>query len=181
MTELKVRQGEWVKITWDDETNFPITHVIRPTEIGDAFVALANEPKLRKLLDEAQDSVKKLQEVVLGLNRELEAARGLGGNNTHTLGYLLERVEKLEDDFREFHHGGTTVVNNAPAKWLPIETAPKDGRSFVTYNLRGGEAVSKWSAGWDKWIHVGGASVQPTHWLPLPEPPAGLGKGVEHD
>jgi hypothetical protein len=70
--------------------------------------------------------------------------------------------------------------------WQPIETAPKDGTKVLTFiGAPGGwdMAVSDWrdyifnhngsigpaSGHW----HVFGLnySVEPTHWIPLPEPP----------
>lgn len=76
-------------------------------------------------------------------------------------------------------------------KWQPIETAPKDGTSILGFQL--------WSIGpgwcvltWTEWgEHVDEAGLteikpgwtipedhyatcwEPTHWMPLPEPPEG--------
>lgn len=66
-------------------------------------------------------------------------------------------------------------------EWQPIETAPKDGTRFLTYEpshygIRIGRAFIR--ADHDDWLsHVdqhGGSSkggARPTHWMPLPEPP----------
>ena len=56
--------------------------------------------------------------------------------------------------------------------WRPIETAPKDGRSILTFSrgdTRGGfMRVAAWS---DKPIAYGAHDA--THWTPLPPPPKG--------
>ncbi len=80
--------------------------------------------------------------------------------------------------------------------WQPIETAPKDGTHVILTN---GTAVSEgwWehqepyirpernayggiqdqaeSDGYDDWLDaLGGMQPSPTHWMPLPAPPAAL-------
>jgi Protein of unknown function (DUF551) len=70
--------------------------------------------------------------------------------------------------------------------WQPIETAPKDGTSILVYGrpndidglvyFRG---PSTHSAAWDEiddaFCLTGGTwtgpFIEPTHWMPLPEPP----------
>lgn len=62
-------------------------------------------------------------------------------------------------------------------EWMPIETAPKDGTRVLLY--RGGFAESM-AVAWfscmefndDCWIPMNGSVFpEPTHWMPLPEPP----------
>lgn len=83
------------------------------------------------------------------------------------------------------------------SEWQPIETAPKDGTPFLAY-VRGEHVVAAWKEVWvaGNWELVGiqsppmsnndirtvtalegkfGGKVQipgPTHWMPLPAPPA---------
>ena len=71
-------------------------------------------------------------------------------------------------------------------KWQPIETAPKDGRDVLLYDLRGRihigsfrtdvndeDGASLWLANDYDDYSCGLAStpISATHWLPLPEPP----------
>jgi len=56
--------------------------------------------------------------------------------------------------------------------WQPIETAPKDGSDVLIYNPVSGEMfVCYWSKGrWKFAVHIV-MKDEPTHWMPLPEPP----------
>lgn len=66
--------------------------------------------------------------------------------------------------------------------WRDITTAPKDGTEILVCDLRGWRCVASWDshvfrgevAGWrDGQCY----SVNPTHWQPLPSPPALPEKG----
>lgn len=75
-------------------------------------------------------------------------------------------------------------------KWMPIETAPKDGTHILLYGPREwdemgridiGPIVGSWYQDplgiekYDGWFTVTSNPysdrVQPTHWMPLPPPP----------
>lgn len=71
-------------------------------------------------------------------------------------------------------------------EWQPIETAQKDGTpvdlwvvSRLTYNHAGRRIINvKWDRVTDfmgcermDWAHGHGEDVEPTHWMPTPEPP----------
>lgn len=70
------------------------------------------------------------------------------------------------------------------AGWRPIETAPKDGTTFLAYQAEEGVDFFHWQdfgadstapKGWrDSFIHVypEGSENGPKHWMPLPVPPA---------
>jgi hypothetical protein len=73
-------------------------------------------------------------------------------------------------------------------KWQPIATAPKDGRAILIFDPERPESEEwrghkfddhRFSVGyWRTWAPHGGwgnrnnATVEPTHWMPLPEPPS---------
>ena len=67
--------------------------------------------------------------------------------------------------------------------WQPIATAPKDGtRVLLDWTDETGRQVPIQAGFWhvreNAWcdthhpLHGQGAHQQPTHWMPLPEPPA---------
>ncbi len=59
-------------------------------------------------------------------------------------------------------------------EWQPIETAPKDGTFILCYHSSGHINVQQycqdkfWRSSIDNAPHI----WQPTHWMPLPPPPA---------
>ncbi len=78
-------------------------------------------------------------------------------------------------------------------QWQPIETAPKDGTSFLGTGWDHGEtngtrhhAVVWWDEelegfmeGQDDWVESACPCLYLTHWMPLPEPPASTEGGGE--
>lgn len=78
---------------------------------------------------------------------------------------------------------GRAYNEASPAGWRPIETAPKDGTHFLAYGPAAYEArmvmaVMSWVKPYNMWAmsHVGGWEYDedlqdPSHWMPLPEPP----------
>jgi hypothetical protein len=72
-------------------------------------------------------------------------------------------------------------------EWLPIETAPRDGRevilgepgdSYVGFYEAGGDyrrGEDGWWAEMDRGDLLTAKNMHPTHWLPLPAPPAPCG------
>jgi hypothetical protein len=60
--------------------------------------------------------------------------------------------------------------------WQPIETAPKDGNCVLVANPKAtafsGFYVAFWSKDDNRWLYSTYTAVpNPTHWMPLPEPP----------
>lgn len=70
---------------------------------------------------------------------------------------------------------GTKVV--ALARWQPIKTAPHDGSEILAYWDQGkvmsivAYSLSPNREGW-QWADDTGYVSNPTHWMPLPDPPS---------
>ena len=60
-------------------------------------------------------------------------------------------------------------------KWEPIETAPKDGVSILTYPHYRVTSWDSYLGGFSKWSCREDAAIllrpPATHWMPLPPPP----------
>lgn len=61
--------------------------------------------------------------------------------------------------------------------WQPMETAPKDGSHILVWRDSGVHLVRWKRVGddgfWDEWhVPLRNLSIQPTHWMPLPDPPS---------
>lgn len=62
----------------------------------------------------------------------------------------------------------------APAGWLPIETAPKDGKCVLVFSANRFVVEAWFSQEWGQWVQsdVGGTNLlKPSHWMPRPEAP----------
>ena len=63
------------------------------------------------------------------------------------------------------------------SEWQPIETAPKDGTAVLVYD--GKITTAEWYGLGGYWslCRVGAwaedSETDPTHWMPLPDPPSG--------
>jgi hypothetical protein len=81
----------------------------------------------------------------------------------------------------------TTVVPWPPRGWHPIETAPRDGTDILVWGRYCMDPCTvrwkheEWEGSWDGMRVIDqsgdfGTTYQtitaPTHWMPLPEPPA---------
>lgn len=61
-------------------------------------------------------------------------------------------------------------------KWMPISTAPRDGTSVLVYGPRrdGGTYIDVCPYYMNEWTVIWMDNYEePTHWMPLPEPPTG--------
>lgn len=85
---------------------------------------------------------------------------------------------------------GLLTGEESMSDWQPIETAPKDGTQILVYTVHGDIELSEWFVtetvvhdpvivnGETLYRHreeayySGWNSNEPTHWLPLPPPPA---------
>ncbi len=77
--------------------------------------------------------------------------------------------------------GTDEALREAADGWRPIESAPKDGTSLLLActdwphsTVLGKPIPVKVGGNIGKGWEIFGASWQPTHWMPLPAPPAAL-------
>jgi hypothetical protein len=69
------------------------------------------------------------------------------------------------------------LTDRDTARWQPIESAPRSGMRFLAYTVSRGRYVPELScqieiARWDRDHFTSDSGAVPTHWMPLPEPPA---------
>lgn len=72
---------------------------------------------------------------------------------------------------RKLRHMRSDVMTD----WQPIETAPKDGTRVLTAKVGGPVGMSFWLTSSEKWwdgLSGHSRNSPPTHWMPLPHPPA---------
>ena len=63
------------------------------------------------------------------------------------------------------------------SEWQPIETAPKNGTRIIVFRPKANEYIHHISE--DRWCKIGSTfcwarsneKMQPTHWMPFPQPP----------
>lgn len=77
--------------------------------------------------------------------------------------------------------GRAADIKEIAMAWQPIETAPKDGNLMIlgwagSKSLAANVDLGRWKQAHiaaDAWASIHGVffSYQPTHWMPLPEPP----------
>jgi hypothetical protein len=64
------------------------------------------------------------------------------------------------------------------ADWQSLDTAPTDAQDVLVIIMPGGrQLVARYSRDHQHWIAADERVVAPTHWQPLPEPPADAGSG----
>lgn len=66
-------------------------------------------------------------------------------------------------------------------KWMPIETAPRDGTRILTLHAPSDEVTELfWDAVYGEWVDgiptMGIGSYEPTHWIRKPAPPQASGE-----
>jgi len=78
------------------------------------------------------------------------------------------------------------ALSTPGGEWKPIETAPKDATAILGFQATPGDHENRMAVCWrygkpetPLWMGEGG--LMPTHWMPLPKPPASpLSKENEH-
>ncbi len=79
------------------------------------------------------------------------------------------------EEARELVRWAQLALATGPT-WAPITTAPQDGAPILGYVqfARGGQVMQvSWNKGLGEWTaSTPSRVVRPTHWMPLPKPPA---------
>ena len=85
---------------------------------------------------------------------------------------VVEKFQVVSADLAPNTQGGETM------KWQPIETAPKDGTTVLVYEgyYKSGDLIHTAQYSARQWVVLDGMEgdfmlEDPTHWMPLPEPP----------
>lgn len=67
----------------------------------------------------------------------------------------------------------------APSAWRAIGTAPRDGTVILTYDIRKSPEAAISACWWavyyrdeEGWMNDQDSEPDPTHWMPLPDPPS---------
>ena len=86
-----------------------------------------------------------------------------------------ENVDPLEAVADFLLDNGVTFAtdNNVGSKWIPVtERLPEKGETVITLGSRGGVYTAQYTGGryWHK-LNAKCHMCEPTHWMPLPEPP----------
>ena len=82
------------------------------------------------------------------------------------------------EDCDFMHDEITKLFEAAQPKWLPIESAPKDGLDIWLYDRQWSLSpeIGYWCYYLGSWLSDSGSKLNPTLWRPLPEPPKLKGK-----
>lgn len=100
-----------------------------------------------------------------------ETARTIFSVLTHThRDYWLQIAESVREDYRKT---ALAVLSKRESGWRPIETAPKDGTFVLTALESGYLLVLQYCANnyWRRHVMDDKGLWNPTHWMPLPNPP----------
>ena len=85
----------------------------------------------------------------------------------------MKRIEITDLERRKLAEAGAQSIKSS--RWQPISTAPKDGTEILAYADNKGQKGERMVLYWDRGFWLWGAIAihDPTHWMPLPEPPEG--------
>ena len=90
---------------------------------------------------------------------------------------VVERIASLTEQLAAARRDAKEAEACLEEGWKPIETAPRDGTSILVFTDRGvfeATFVSYWEfavANYHGCLCCSGRGDNPTHWMPLPEPP----------
>ncbi len=135
--------------------------VDRPLSLYERTVALH---------ERAQAAEARVAELDADIQQDAQSTSNAFKVQAAKLTVAFDYIQELEKRLAESQAGG----------WQPIETAPKDGTDILVLNEEG---VFEASADDGRWIPLASdyhgcgccseAFEEPSHWMPLPPPPAG--------
>lgn len=136
-----------------------------------AFIAAASPQAILSLLQSLQDAEARASQAERDRNEALREVHKWAREAGEAKGRLeMSEAAGIVDGWRE----RAEAAEARASRWQPIETAPKDGMVLV---------AGQWSDDGSWWRNIGHAHcgvitgewddlTEPTHWMPLPEPPA---------
>jgi len=172
MIEIKVAAKETVRVTFGGSNGFdPKAFQFDADNLDSLNQEITNlRERLHSVGEERDQAIRDREEMRLGRNLDRDAILRLSAElsdarqprvESGTPVYLIDK--DLADRIR-------SIVGVTMPEWRPIEIAPKDGTEILVWSNRGGVSCSKLRN--QTWVFPGGfPGVQPTHWLPIPEPP----------
>lgn len=121
------------------------------------------QPFAATYFDAAKARIFSLRSTDAGLDVSAIAKQYGGGGHRNAAGFSVPFDHPLA------YRPVAAHANNV-SPWLPIETAPKDGRRVLF--SRAGSVNPVIGQFVDGWLDFRGLARDPTHWMPLPPPPA---------
>ena len=106
-----------------------------------------------------------------GAGRAMNAKEWFEANNSACWSGCVSGSSWEDCDF--MHDDLTKLFEAAQPKWLPIESAPKDGIDIWLYDRQWSPdpQIGYWCYRLGSWLSDSGSKLNPTRWQPLPEPP----------
>lgn len=144
---------------------------------------LKEKGKAQSHLIEIQGEVYKYDCKITSIEDALEIKKKEQQNETLKLerNAMLDAAVDKKDELAQLRADLARFEGDAKREWEPIESAPKDGTHILCYSPdRISEAwyrpdmldLTKTVLGGIGWCYAG--LKQPTHWMPLPAPPAAM-------
>lgn len=171
MLELKIAAKEVVALSFGGKHGWPLVEF---TVDAEKLTALHEGSKsLREESDKYMEERDAARANNAALRQEIESLKAQKRNapmitmTVPALSIPPLSVEQVQDAIRE------AVGRRIAPEWSPIETAPKDESPILAYSKEGVRAVVvSWGRMCERWCIEGGDGfTNPTHWMPLPEPP----------
>jgi len=157
---------------------FPDTHSITRMQAAEA---LSGEVRKRANWFEKKGDRDDVSRTAPALGVKVRGVGRMFDNDKAVL-VMLDR-KPTDDELRALHEALTPAPQPAEGAWQPIETAPNDGTAVLLWcqpTKDDAYAIQGWYEGgvFDRrWYDAYSEEVKPSHWQPLPAPPAAAIRG----